>query len=75
MILVEGKFIILAEDGRLVLADLSPKEAREISSVQVLAHHCWQPPVLSRGLLYVMSYDHRGTGKAKLVCLDVREKK
>ena len=57
-----------------LVAELSPKEGRELSSAQVLAHHCWQPPVLSRGLLYVMSYDHRA-GKAKLLCLDVREKK
>jgi outer membrane protein assembly factor BamB len=70
----EGKFIILSEDGRLVLAELSPQGAREVSSVQVLGRHCWTAPVLSRGLLYVTSHDHRG-GKSAIVCLDLREKK
>jgi outer membrane protein assembly factor BamB len=74
MILADGKFIILAEDGRLVLADLTPAECREISSVQLLAAHCWTAPVLSRGLLYVTSHSHR-TGASPLVCLDLREKK
>ena len=73
MILVEGKFIILAEDGRLVLAELTPKEGREISSFRLLTPHCWAAPVLSRGLLYVQNFDQRA-GKATLVCLDLREK-
>jgi outer membrane protein assembly factor BamB len=70
----EGKFVILAEDGRLVLADLTPKEAKEISSAQVLSPHCWAAPVLSRGLLYLFNYDH-SAHTATLVCLDLREKK
>jgi outer membrane protein assembly factor BamB len=73
MTLAEGKFYILAEDGRLVLAELSPAGAKEISSAQVLASHCWAAPVLARGLLYVQNFDH-ATGKAKLLCLDVRSK-
>ena len=74
MTLAEGKAIILAEDGRLVLAELSPKGVKEVSSAQVLAHHCWAAPVLSRGRLYVFNYDHR-TEKGLLLCLDLREKK
>lgn len=74
MICVEGKFIILAEDGRLVLAELSPKECREISSAQVLSRDCWAAPVLSRGLLYLTSFNHR-TRKATLMCLNVTEMK
>ncbi len=73
MILADGRFIILAEDGRLVLAELTPKEGREISSVRLLVPHCWAAPVLSRGLLWVTSYDHRA-GKATLACVDLREK-
>lgn len=73
MIRADGRFIILAEDGRLVLADLSPQGAREISSARVLKHHCWAPPVLSRGLLYVQNFDH-SVGRATLLCLDLRMK-
>ncbi len=74
MILAEGKFVILSEDGRLVLAELDSKGCREVSSVQLLSAHCWTAPVLSRGLLYVTSHSHQ-TGRSPLVCLDLREKK
>jgi outer membrane protein assembly factor BamB len=73
MIRADGRFIILAEDGRLVLADLSPEGAREISSARVLRPHCWGAPVLSRGLLYVQNFDH-STGRATLLCLNLRAK-
>ncbi len=73
MTLAEGKFYILAEDGRLVLAELTPKGCREISSARVLTADCWAAPVLSRGRLYVQNFDH-GTGQATLLCLDVRAK-
>jgi outer membrane protein assembly factor BamB len=73
MILADGRFIIQSEDGRLALAELSPKGFTEISSVRVLARHAWAAPVLSRGLLYVSSFNHR-SGKATLACLDLRAK-
>jgi len=69
----EGKYIILAEDGRLVLAELSPQECKEVSSVRVLKAYCWAAPVLARGRLYVGNSD-RSTGKATLLCLDLRQK-
>lgn len=72
-LLAEGKFIILSEDGRLVLAELSPQGCKEISSVKVLPRHCWGAPVLSRGLLYASNHNH-STGKATLLCLDLRGK-
>jgi outer membrane protein assembly factor BamB len=74
MTLADGKFIILSEGGRLVLADLTPQGCQEISSALVLSEHCWQAPVLSRGLLYLLRYDHRH-GKGTLLCLDLRERK
>jgi outer membrane protein assembly factor BamB len=73
MTLAEGKAIILAEDGRLVLAELSTKGCTELSSVKLFGPHAWGAPVLSRGLLYAGNFDHRA-GKAALVCLDLRRK-
>lgn len=73
MIRADGKFIILSEDGRLVLAELTPEGAKEISSAKVLGPHCWGAPVLSRGRLWVMNFDHR-TEEAALLCLDLRVK-
>lgn len=73
MIRADGKFIILSEDGRLVLAELSPEGAKELSSARVLGPHCWGAPVLSRGRLYVSNFDHKG-GAATLLCLDLRAK-
>jgi outer membrane protein assembly factor BamB len=73
MIRAQGKYVILTEKGRLVLAELTPKDCREISSAQVLGRHCWTAPVLSRGLLYLLQYDHR-IDKATLLCLDLRAK-
>jgi outer membrane protein assembly factor BamB len=70
----EGKFYLMAEDGTLYLTELTSKGATETSSVHLLGAHAWQSPVLARGRLYVMSFDH-STGKATVVCLDVREKK
>jgi outer membrane protein assembly factor BamB len=69
----DGKYIILGEDGLLALAELSPKGCKVISTVQALGYHCWTAPVLSRGLLYLLQYNHR-TDKATLLCLDLREK-
>ena len=74
MILADGRFIILSEDGRLVLAALSAKGVEEISSVRLLRLHCWNAPVLSRGRLYLTSFNQR-TSRATLVCLDVAEKR
>jgi outer membrane protein assembly factor BamB len=73
MTLAEGKFYILAEDGRLVLAELTPKGCTEVSSVKLLEHHCWAAPVLARGHLYIQNYDHQAA-KAALLCLRVLTK-
>ncbi|HEY7862412.1 MAG TPA: PQQ-binding-like beta-propeller repeat protein, partial [Thermoanaerobaculia bacterium] len=74
MLRADGRWILLSEDGRLVLADLSPEGAKEISSVRAFpGPHCWAAPVLSRGLLYLAQFDH-GRQKARLSCLDLRGK-
>jgi len=67
MILADGRFIILSERGRLILADLRPERFEEISSVQLLDYPCWIAPVLANGLLYIRN-------ESQLLCLDLRAK-
>jgi outer membrane protein assembly factor BamB len=80
LLLVEGHFICLSEDGTLRLVRVNPKKYEEVSSVELLPvdregkplpgaaplleYPCWAAPILSHGLLYVR-------GKGRLVCLEL----
>lgn len=80
LLLVDGHFICLAEDGTLMLLKVNPKKYEEVSRVELktpdkegkpdpngaelLEYPCWAAPVLSHGLLYVR-------GKDRLVCLEL----
>ncbi|MBI1349243.1 PQQ-binding-like beta-propeller repeat protein [bacterium] len=65
-ILVDGKAIILAERGTLILARLTPEKYTEISRVKFpeMGYPSWAAPVLSRGRLFLRSESH-------IVCVDV----
>jgi outer membrane protein assembly factor BamB len=65
MIYADGRFIMISERGRLILARLTPEGAEEISGVQLLEYPCWIAPVLANGLLYVRN-------EGRLFCLDLR---
>lgn len=67
-ILVDGKFIVLAERGTLALVEADTSEWKEISrSAGPRMHYpSWTAPVLSRGRLFLRCED-------ALVCLDLRE--
>lgn len=68
MIVADGKFFILTERGKLVLAQASPEGYKEISrSPTFLSYPCYTPPILANGFLYAR--DER-----KLICFDVRKK-
>jgi outer membrane protein assembly factor BamB len=80
LLLADGHFVCLGEDGVLRLLKVNPKKYEEVSSVEVrptgpdgkpdltaeplLQYPCWAAPVLSHGLLYVRGND-------RLVCLEV----
>jgi hypothetical protein len=80
LLLVDGYFICLAEDGVLLLLKVNPKKYEEIARVELrlagkdgkvdlqaeplLQEPCWAAPVLSHGLLYLR-------GKDRLVCLEL----
>ncbi|MDP6354162.1 MAG: PQQ-binding-like beta-propeller repeat protein, partial [Planctomycetota bacterium] len=67
MIVADGKFFILTERGKLVLAKASPEAYKEISRTPtILSYPCYTPPILANGFLYAR--DER-----KLICFDVRK--
>jgi outer membrane protein assembly factor BamB len=72
LLLVDGHFICLGEDGWLRLLKVNPKKYDELAAVRLrdkderpLLHEpCWAAPILSNGLLYVR-------GNNRLVCLEL----
>ena len=62
---VDGHLIVLSEDGRVHLAEVTPEAYRPIASVKparadgtaLLLTPSWSPPVLSHGLLYLRGRD------------------
>jgi outer membrane protein assembly factor BamB len=78
LLLVDGHFVCLGEDGVLHLLRVDPKRFDEVSSVELherdkngkedpstplLRPPCWAAPVSSHGLMYVR-------GKERLACLE-----
>jgi outer membrane protein assembly factor BamB len=81
LLMVDGQFVCLGEDGVLRLLKVNPKKYEEVSKWVVrdaddgdagpglLRYPCWAAPILSHGLLYVR-------GEGRLVCLElIPEKK
>jgi hypothetical protein len=75
LLLVDGHFVCLSEDGALRLLKVNPKKYEEVSRVDLkrteegeeatlLQYPAWAAPVLSHGLLYLR-------GRDRLVCLEV----
>jgi hypothetical protein len=79
LLLVDGHFVCLSEDGMLRLLRVNPKKYDEVASVELrlpdkskpalegkplLKYPCWAAPILSHGLLYVR-------GENRLVCLEL----
>ena len=80
LLLVDGHFVCLGEDGWLRLLRVNPKKYDEVASIQLrmpgkdgkhdpdgeelLDYPCWAAPILSNGLLYVR-------GDKRLVCLEL----
>jgi outer membrane protein assembly factor BamB len=73
LLMVEGHFICLSEQGPLLLLKVNPKKFEPVSEMVVripgddepfLEYPCWAAPVLSHGLLYIR-------GEGRLVCLEL----
>ncbi len=61
----DGKLIILAEKGELVIAAADPTAFKPLARWQVLGGRCWTMPVLSHGRIYCRN------AAGDLVCVDV----
>ncbi|MFC1738418.1 PQQ-binding-like beta-propeller repeat protein [Planctomycetota bacterium] len=65
LMLADGKLIVMAENGNLVIADATPDGYKVISQAIVLSGKCWSVPVLANGRIYVRN------SAGDVVCLDV----
>jgi hypothetical protein len=77
LLMIDGHFICLGEDGVLRLLKVNADKYDEISTLELkdpktrqplLEYPCWAAPILSHGLLYVR-------GEERLVCLELIPKK
>jgi outer membrane protein assembly factor BamB len=66
LILADGRYFALAENGDLVLFEASPKAYRELARAAVLTGPCRSPLALANGRLYARD-------NKKLVCWDVKK--
>jgi hypothetical protein len=71
LLMVDGHFVCLAEDGLVLLLKVNPHRYEEVSRLDLheraeplLEYPCWAAPILSHGLLYMR-------GKDQLVCLEL----
>jgi outer membrane protein assembly factor BamB len=73
LLMVDGHFICLGEDGLLRLLKVNPQKYEEISVLEpvdpvskapLLEYPCWAAPILCNGLLYARGDD-------RLVCLEL----
>lgn len=65
LMIADGKLIVMAENGKLVIAEAIAAGYKVISEAQILSPRCWSVPVLANGRIYVRN------AKGDLVCLDV----
>ncbi len=77
LLMVDGHFVCLAEEGTLRLLKVNPKRYEEVSQIEVrepggkkllLDYPCWAAPILAHGLLYLRGNDR---GDERLVCLEL----
>jgi outer membrane protein assembly factor BamB len=67
LLMVDGHFVCLGEEGQLLLLKVNPHRYEEVSRMKtddLLEYPCWAAPILAHGLLYVR-------GRDRLVCLEL----
>jgi outer membrane protein assembly factor BamB len=76
LLAVDGKLILVDEDGMLALVETTPKELRTLAKAPLLASVSWTPPTLAGTKLYlrdrrrIMALDLKETGANRRVRSD-----
>ncbi|MEM7310281.1 MAG: PQQ-binding-like beta-propeller repeat protein [Planctomycetota bacterium] len=65
LILSEGHFVVLSEEGELVLVEASPEEYREKARFEAIEGLTLNVPALADGLIFVRNHD-------EMACFDLR---
>ncbi len=65
VLMADGKLIILGERGMLALAEASPEEYTEISSVPVFEGKSWTVPTVAGGKIFLRNEE-------ELACLNLK---
>ncbi|MSU78415.1 MAG: hypothetical protein EXS16_10000 [Gemmataceae bacterium] len=77
LLMVDGHFVCLGEDGTLRLLKVNAQKFDEVSSIELknpqtkqplLDYPCWAAPIVSNGLMYLR-------GEERLVCVELIPKK
>jgi outer membrane protein assembly factor BamB len=66
--MADGKLILLAVDGLLLVVSASPEKYEELARAKVLPERCWTVPVFVNGKIFVRN------AQGEMLCLDVRTK-
>ena len=65
LLLADGYLIILGEEGKLALVEVTPSEYKEKAHFQLFDDKCWTVPTLAGGRLYLRN-------QKEMACLDLR---
>ena len=68
VMIADGKLVVQAERGDLIIAEPTPTAFKPIARAKVLGGKCWVVPVLANGRIYAKN------NAGDLVCLDVSGK-
>ena len=68
VLIADGKLILQGATGDLAIAEVNPKEYKELAKAKPLSGECWTQAVLSSGMIYCRNTD------GDLVALDVSGK-
>ncbi|MGI9471325.1 MAG: PQQ-binding-like beta-propeller repeat protein, partial [Rubripirellula sp.] len=52
LMIADDKLVLLSDDGRLIIAEATPTQFREICQSSILTGRCWTVPVLLDGCVY-----------------------
>lgn len=75
LIRIDGRFLLLGEEGHLAWVDLTPSGYRELDRVRLFhSSETWTAPVISHGLLFIcQNHPDKLTGTpSRLLCYDLR---